>query len=205
MTIVPDWLEGNVSRETLQDLERFHDLFLKWNAKINLVSRSSAPELWNRHIWDSAQVWQLAPKAAHWADFGSGGGFPALICAVFAKHEASETEFTLVESDQRKSTFLRTAIRELGLNATVLSRRIEQLEPLNADVISARALSQLTDLLAFAAQHMSVDGQALFPKGEICQSELDDARKAWTFECTAHPSQTDAQAAVLQIKELKRV
>lgn len=205
MTIVPDWLAGDVSRETLQDLQGFHDLFLKWNAKINLVSRSSAPELWNRHIWDSAQVWKLAPKVAHWADFGSGGGFPAIICAIFAKHEAPDTRFTLVESDQRKSTFLRTAIRELGLNATVLARRIEEIDPLNADVISARALSQLSDLLEFVAQHMSSEGQALFPKGEIWQSELDTAREAWTFDCIAHTSHTDAQAAVLQIKELKRV
>jgi 16S rRNA (guanine527-N7)-methyltransferase len=205
MTIIPDWLAGDVSRETLEDLERFHDLFLKWNAKINLVSRSSAPELWNRHIWDSAQVWMLAPKVAHWADFGSGGGFPAIICAIFAKHADCETRFTLVESDQRKSTFLRTAARELELNVTVVAKRIEALEPLNADIISARALSQLSDLFGFVAQHLSHDGQTLFPKGEMWQSELDDARKTWTFDCEAHVSHTDSQAAVLQIKELKRV
>lgn len=205
MTIVPDWLEGNVSRETLSDLERFHDLFLRWNAKINLVSRSNAPELWNRHIWDSAQVWQLAPEAEHWADFGSGGGFPGIICAIFARNAGKTTRFTLVESDQRKSTFLRTAIRELDLNASVLAKRVESLDPLKADVISARALSQLSDLLEFTALHLASDGQALFPKGELWKSELDDARKTWTFECEAHTSHTDAQAAILQIKELKRV
>lgn len=205
MTIVPDWLEGNVSRETLTDLESFHDLFLRWNAKINLVSRSSAPELWNRHIWDSAQVWQLLPQAEHWADFGSGGGFPAIICAIFAKNAGKPTRFTLVESDQRKSTFLRTAIRELDLNASVLAKRVESLDPLKANVISARALSQLSDLLEFTSLHLASDGQALFPKGELWKSELDDARKRWTFECEAHTSHTDAQAAILQIKELKRV
>ncbi len=205
MTIVPDWLAGDVSRETLNDLERFHDLFLKWNAKINLVSRSSAPELWNRHIWDSAQVWSLAPEASHWADFGSGGGFPAIICAIFAKNAQRDTRFSLVESDQRKSTFLRTAIRELGVNASVLAKRVESLEPLEANIISARALSPLSDLLEFTAQHSARDGQALFPKGELWQSELEDARKTWTFDCKAHSSHTEAQAAILQIKELKRV
>ncbi|UOA25378.1 16S rRNA (guanine(527)-N(7))-methyltransferase RsmG [Pseudosulfitobacter sp. DSM 107133] len=204
MTIVPDWLDEIVSRETLEDLEKFHALFLRWNAKINLVSRSSAPELWNRHIWDSAQVWQIAPKAAHWADFGSGGGFPAIICAIFAKNTNAETRFTLVESDQRKATFLRTALRELDLNATVVAKRVESLDSLGADIISARALSRLTDLFEFVAQHMTPGGQALFPKGEIWQTELEEAQKTWTFDYKAHTSHTDAQAAVLQVKELKR-
>jgi len=127
-----------------------------------------------------------------------------VICAIFAKNAEAETRFTLVESDQRKATFLRTAIRELNLNATVLAKRAESLECLNADIISARALSRLTDLFEFVTQHMTSNGQALFPKGEIWQSELEEARKSWTFCYEAHTSHTDAQAAVLQVKELKR-
>lgn len=193
----------DVSRETLDRLEAYAELVRKWNPKINLVSKASLPHLWDRHIVDSLQVCQLAKPIRTWADLGSGGGFPGIIAAVY--HADATAKFTLVESDQRKCAFLRTVIRELNLSATVITERIEALAPLQADTLSARALSDLNQLLGFAERHLGEDGTALFPKGGRWKEEVAAAQENWSFTYTAIPSKTDPRAAILKIKDIQRV
>lgn len=202
--LVPD-IGATVSRETLQDLTRFNDLLIKWNSKINLISKSSIDNIWDRHIWDSAQLVVFCPSARTWADIGSGGGFPALVIAIFAKHEMPDRRVQMVESDARKSAFLRTVIRDLSLNAEVISQRVEVCAPLAADVLSARALTELPGLLAFAERHLKPGGTALFLKGETWEKEVQNARESWSFTMEAHKSKTNAAAAILEIKEITRV
>jgi 16S rRNA (guanine527-N7)-methyltransferase len=201
----PSWLKTDVSRETFERLETYVALIEKWNPRINLVSKASLADLWDRHIWDSAQIADLGIQGDLWADFGSGGGMPALILAIFAKELSPETKFQMVESDQRKCAFLRTVVRELGLNAVVSARRVEEIAPLNANVISARALTSLTGLLGFVERHSAAGGDAIFPKGETWEKEIDDAREFWSFSCEEITSQTNPNAAILRIKEVARV
>lgn len=198
-------LDLDVSRETLDRLADFHDLLTKWNPKINLVSKVSLADTWDRHIRDSAQVYPLAGTCRNWVDIGSGGGLPGLVIAIVAREMNPDLHMTMIESDIRKSTFLRTVIRELGLSATVLTSRIEQAEPRNADVLSARALADLASLLPFADRHLNPSGQALFFKGETWQKEVEEARKAWSFDLVAHTSRTNPNAAILEVREIKRV
>jgi len=195
----------NVSRETNDKLEHFVSLVEKWTIKINLISRASVPHIWDRHIVDSQQIYDHAPAADHWVDLGSGGGFPGVVLSILAQGEGRGTNFTLVESDQRKCLFLRTAIRELSLNAQVINGRIEEIEPLNADVLTARALADLSVLLGFADRHLSPTGIALFPKGENWRAEDIDAKAAWHYTCNPIPSKTNPSAAVLKIKEISHV
>ena len=202
---IPEWLKTDVSRETFERLESYVALIEKWNPRINLVSKASLVNLWDRHIWDSAQIFDLEAKDGLWADFGSGGGMPAIILAIFAKEMRPNTKFHLVESDQRKCAFLRNVVRELGLNAIVSAERIEELAPLNADVICARALTDLKGLLGFVERHSADGGIAIFPKGETWQKEIDQAQEFWSFEHEVFKSQTNSDAAILKIKDIARV
>ncbi len=195
----------NVSRETSEKLSAFATLVEKWTAKINLISKSSVPDLWDRHILDSAQLYSSAPGEGHWVDLGSGGGFPAIVIAILAQEQGARYRMTLIESDQRKATFLRTAVRELDLVATVLSGRIEMIEPQRADVLSARALADLTTLLSFADLHLLPTGVALFPKGASWRKEHEAAQSLWSYSCEAITSTTHSAAAVLRIKDIARV
>lgn len=195
----------NVSRETLERLETYERLLHKWNPAINLVSKNTLADAWTRHIADSAQIFSMAPSAKTWADLGSGGGFPGMVVAILAAELNPDQETVLVESDQRKSVFLRTVARETGVKARVLSERIEQVPALNADVLSARALASLTDLLGFADLHLAQEGVALFPKGENFQMEIDHALETWRFDVQKLQSATDSGAVVLKIKGLSRV
>jgi 16S rRNA (guanine527-N7)-methyltransferase len=195
----------NVSRETLEKLEGYCALLTKWNAKINLVAPSTIPDLWPRHIVDSAQIFRHAPKSARlWVDLGSGGGLPALVCAILAQEALPECRFTLVESDKRKAAFLLSAARELQLSLTVVSDRAETLAPQQADIVSARALAPLPQLLAWVARHLAENGVALLPKGKNYATELAAARAEWQFEDTVFESQTDPLARLLILKGISR-
>lgn len=190
----------DVSRETEQRLIDYEALIRRWNPRINLVAASTLADLRARHIDDSLQVARLVrPDSGLWADLGSGGGLPGLVLAIaFAD---TPTRFVLVESDQRKATFLRTAVRELGLvHAEVTSARIESIQPLNAGYISARALAPLPRLMAYLEKHLAGDdGQAWLMKGQNWQSEVDEARKSWHFSAEPYPSETQPGAAILKI------
>ena len=201
----PSWLKTDVSRETFERLEAYVALIEKWNPKINLVSKSSLPEIWNRHIWDSAQIFDISVEGTVWADFGSGGGLPGIVLAIFAKECRPDMQFYLVESDQRKCAFLRNAVREIGLNVKVHAERIEVLEPIGASVISARALTDLNGLLGFVERHSAKNGVAILPKGETWEKEVLQAQENWSFKYEEITSKTNSNAAILKIKELARV
>ena len=200
-----DTLQLDVSRETLARLERYAETLQRWNRSINLVAPSTLSEFWQRHILDSVQVFDYAPRSArHWVDLGSGGGLPGMVCAILAAEVMPECQFTLVESDKRKSAFLMTTAQSLGLNLTVLPERAEQVAPLQADVISARALAALPQLLGLVSRHLKPDGVALLPKGKSYEQELTAASREWQFDVKLVKSQTDTLARILIIKELCR-
>ncbi len=196
----------SVSRETFAALKAFEALVEKWSPKINLISRNDLRDIWSRHIIDSAQIFGFCrPSEGLWADFGSGGGFPAIVLAILSEGAQTNTRFALIESDARKAVFLRTAAREIGLrNVEVLNKRIEELPPMNADVISARALANLTTLLEFSERHLADTGRAVFQKGETAQREVEVARNKWEFSVQSCPSQTNPTASILLLKDIQR-
>jgi 16S rRNA (guanine527-N7)-methyltransferase len=195
----------NVSRETFAKLEAFSALVQKWTPKINLVAKSSVSDIWQRHVVDSVQLYQFAPETYEtWVDLGSGGGFPGIVMAIVAREKHPYAKFTLVESDQRKAVFLRTAARELNLNAVVLAERIEAIAPLVADVVSARALTALSGLLSHVDRHMSPSGVCILHKGKQAAQEIADAEASWQFELEDHASITDPEARLLVIQRILR-
>ncbi|KIN74426.1 Ribosomal RNA small subunit methyltransferase G [Sulfitobacter guttiformis KCTC 32187] len=140
-----------------------------------------------------------------WLDIGSGGGFPGIVAAIMAKNSEPDRRFTLVDSDQRKCAFLRTVTRELGLNVKVFAERVEEIEPLGATVISARALDDLNGLLFHVERHLAPNGTAIFPKGASWNKEHQDALSNWSYKLDVIKSQTNPDATILRIKELTRV
>ncbi len=194
-----------VSRETLGRLSVYERLIAQWNPAINLVSRSSLADFWGRHALDSAQLLRLAPPGARtWLDLGSGGGFPGLVVAILAAEQRPDLRVTLVESDQRKASFLRTVARETGTAVTVIAERAESVPPAGADVVSARALAPLDRLLPLAERHLAASGVAIFPKGAAWQAEVNTALANWRFSLQNHASLTDPQGAVLVLEGISR-
>lgn len=199
----PEWL--NVSRETMDDLARFGALVSQWTARINLISPASIPDIWNRHILDSAQLFDLAKDGRTWIDLGSGGGFPGIVVAIIARELQPTWRFNLVESDQRKTAFLRKAAQELGLVLHLHATRAESLKQMKAQTLTARALAPLSDLLSLVHRHLEPGGHAILPKGARAQAEIDEARASWSFDLDVIPSRTDPAAQILLIENLRHV
>ncbi len=201
----------NVSRETKQKLDIYADLLRRWQARINLVSPTTLPDLWNRHFVDSLQVFALAPDARLWADLGSGAGFPGLVIAIaLADISVVDTGKTakvhLFESNGKKCAFLREVIRETGCPAVVEDGRIEDklLASTGFDVVTARALAPLHKLLSFTEEVLKTGTRALFLKGQDVELELDEASTYWNFDPKLHPSRVDPRGVIVDIHEIKR-
>jgi 16S rRNA (guanine527-N7)-methyltransferase len=188
----------DVSRETSSQLDTLVDTLGRWQKAINLVGRATVEDVWVRHVLDSAQLKGLIPAGARsLADLGSGGGFPGLVVAALRP----ELEVTLIESDARKAAFLGEAARRMGLSKPprIVIRRIEEAPPAAADVVTARALAPLGQLLAWADRHRTDTAICLFHKGKGWQGELTDATKDWDIEFQPLTSVTDRDAVILRI------
>ncbi len=197
---------ADVSRETIGRFEVMHDLLGRWTRRINLVSKASMEDFWIRHVLDSVQLWPMKPSGARrWVDLGSGAGFPGLVVAMIAAELAPQLEVVLVESDSRKAAYLETVARQTQTPLRILNSRVEDVDGLEADVISARALAPVADLLAMAEIHRRPEGICLFPKGRAVHKEVEAARLRWAFSAIEHRSVTDPTATVLEIGAMHRV
>ncbi|TKB08117.1 MAG: 16S rRNA (guanine(527)-N(7))-methyltransferase RsmG [Mesorhizobium sp.] len=195
---------GPVSRETFERLQAFEQLFLKWNRSINLAAPSTLDDVWRRHILDSAQLARIAPAAMRWVDLGSGGGFPGLVLG-FLLAERPGASIDLVESNRKKASFLQSVIGQFGLPARVLARRIDDSYPFvsTPEIVTARALAALPDLLDLSAPWLSKGARALFHKGRDYRAEVEESTHRWAFDLVEHPSMTDPHGIILEITDLR--
>ena len=195
-----------VSRETQARLDRFVATLLTWQRRINLIAPTTIAELWTRHVADSLQLVPLAPSARVWLDLGSGGGFPGLAIGC-ALADSPGAQIHLIESNGKKAAFLREAVRVTGAPAIVHQARIEQMETrLDAriDVVTARALAPLAELLVLSEPWLKKGAQALFLKGQDIGVELTEASKYWTIEAVITPSQTDPRGRIVAVERAER-
>jgi len=193
-------LRVDVSRETRDQFEALVYTLGRWQKAINLVGKATLAEVWTRHILDSAQLLPLIPKDARTlVDLGSGGGFPGLVLAALRP----DLGITLIESDARKGAFLGEAGRRMGLKnlPKVIVSRIEAAPAVKADIVTARALAPLAQLLAWASPHRSDTAICLFHKGKGWQAELTEAMTDWDIQSQSFSSVTDRDAVLLRVTQ----
>ncbi len=188
-----------VSRETLAQLEAYVELLKAWNRRINLVGATSLGDPWRRHILDSAQLLPHVPAKARLVDIGSGAGLPGLVLAAMGVADVH-----LIESDQKKAVFLHEAVRVTGIAATVHAMRSERLAPIAADVVTARAVAPLPDLLALAEPFIGPRTIAVFLKGRTAPDELTLAEKNWKMTARLMASVSDPGGMVLILESIAR-
>ena len=188
-----------VPRETMANLESYAQLLERWNRSINLVGRDTMSDLWRRHFLDSAQLMAFLPPAPagrprRLIDMGSGAGFPGLVLSLLGAGEVH-----LVESDRRKCAFLREVARTTGARVQVHPVRIEHLENLKADVVTARALAPLDRLLDYAQNLLLPGGVCLFLKGRTVERELAALPANPKMRLDSYPSRAARDGVILRI------
>lgn len=173
------------------------------NAVMNLVGPDTIPDVWNRHIFDSAQLLDLVPEAGTWADLGAGAGFPGLVLAILLKDRA-DSHVWLVDSLGKRCRFLQEVVDALSLRATVVNGRAED-QRIKVDVVTARALAPMDRLLGYAQPYLQRGAQGLFLKGEKAEVELIEARKVWQFDSSLSVSRSDPRGRIVSVRSLRRV
>ncbi|MBF0666270.1 MAG: 16S rRNA (guanine(527)-N(7))-methyltransferase RsmG [Brevundimonas sp.] len=187
----------------MADLERFIVRLTEANAVMNLIGPDTLPDVWNRHIWDSAQLLGLAPDARTWADLGAGAGFPGVVLAILLKGRAG-AHVWLIDSLGKRCRFLQEAVDALALPAMVINGRAEA-QSLNVDIVTARAVAPMEKLLGYAQPYLQGGAQGLFLKGEKAEVELIEARKVWHFESSLSVSRSDPRGRIVSVRSLRRV
>ena len=194
-----------VSRETLDRLDALVSLVRRWQPVKNLISNKTLDELWLRHVADSLQLADFRPDGRIWADLGAGAGFPGLVIAC-TWHDTGRM-MHLVESNHRKCAFLQEAARTLGLSVTVHNARIEDAIPNlmteKIEVVSARALASLTQLIHYCAPLVDNHAEALFLKGQDVDKELTEATKYWNISAHMIQSKTDPDGRIVSITKVE--
>jgi 16S rRNA (guanine527-N7)-methyltransferase len=196
-----------VSRETVERLDRYVDLLLDRQRRINLIAPSTEPVLWTRHIADSLQLLALAPDARVWADLGSGAGFPGLVLACALADQLGALVH-LVESNSKKAEFLREAVRAAEVPAVVHAVRAADFgrdAPKDIGAVTARALAPLPKLLEAAYPLLKTGAVGVFPKGVGAAAELTEAAKCWRIQATLAASRTDPKARIIVVRGLEPI
>lgn len=187
-------------KKSIPNLEKFSEIVLKWQKSLNLISKNTVSDIWNRHILDSAQLYLYLPAdASVLVDIGSGAGFPGIVLAILNKElDGPVRQFYLIESDVKKCIFLNEVVRQLDLPVRVMNERIEKISDIKADVLTARALADVSTLLKWSEQLRSAKTTCLFLKGGSVDQELE--KLSSDFRIEKIPSLTDQKGIIIRIQ-----
>ena len=187
-----------VSRETLEKLDAYSALLKEESERQNLVSASTLDQLWERHILDSAQLLRFEPHPqSSWVDIGSGAGLPGIVIACLV-----DGPVTLIEPRRLRAEFLHKVCESLRLNAKVIGGKAEGIEG-KYDVITARAVASLTQLLKISAHLSTRKTVWALPKGRSAERELVEARRTWQGAFHVEQSVTDADSKIVVATEVR--
>lgn len=193
------WISARYGKERLTKVEQFVGLLIAENHRQNLISKASEPQIWIRHVLDSAQIARFAEDAGSWLDVGSGPGLPGIVLACL-----SERPILMVEPRRRRVEFLQRAIEALELgHASVRQAEIQRLRGERFDVVTARAYAPLSQIFQSTVQLTTPSTIWVLPKGQSAERELDDARQAWQGVFHVERSLTDDDALIIVARDVR--
>lgn len=189
--------EFNVSCETIDKLEIYVNLILKWQNKINLISNNTKDDIWERHIKDSYQVFKYLKNYNNVFDIGSGGGLPVIVCGILNNEIADKINFFAADSDKRKCVFLKNVINELNLNIKVINDRVENIKINDIDLITSRGFSSVENTLKLT-ESLCCNNYLLL-KGENYLNEISGIKD---ISYNTYQSLTNKNSIILELNKL---
>ena len=178
----------DVSRETINKLNKFSRLLIDYNQKINLIGKNTISEIWTRHFADSAKIysilWDLnnkCKKEKSVCDIGTGAGLPGVVLAIMNEKEKLELNFSLVDSNKKKIKFLEIVKKELDLNLCLINKRAENIQK-KYDIIISRAVAPLDKFFNYSKELIKKDTVFILPKGKTWAKEVNELKKKWNYD-----------------------
>ena len=187
--------------EQKKALEDYVSMLLSENGKYNFIGKSTIDQVWNRHILDCAQLIQFIKNPQKkFADLGSGAGLPGVVLSLLGLKEIH-----LIEKSFRKADFLRK-IKNISPNRIFVHQaKLEELENINFDCITSRALAPLDKLLKYCQKFLKDDGYCLFLKGKNLPLEISQAKQKFSFEFELFPSLTSKESNIIRINKISNL
>lgn len=184
-----------------QTVEKYIQLLLKWNEKINLIGKSTINDIWNRHILDSAQLIKYLSfseiQNSLCADFGTGAGLPGIILSILGVKN-----ITLIEKSIQKCNFLKEAVKISNNHINIINDNIFNIKNKKFDIIFSRALANLNDLLTLVKPFCKTNTRCIFLKGQKWNDELKEAKKYHDFSFNVYDSDTSDEGKILILTNL---
>ena len=195
-----------VSRETITSLKKYEEMLIKANESLNLIGKSTIPQLWIRHYLDSAQVIDFIDKNSNsMIDIGTGAGFPGLVLAILSKDRNMDLNIKLVEKSKKKTKFLEKVNDELKLNVKIFNENIfEDKKKIVDDLIIARAFKPLQIILELIHKKAENWKKIFIFLGKSGKQELLQASKSWDIEYKQRMSVTSNDSLILEINKFKK-
>lgn len=164
------------NNETIQKLNDWEKIFIEYNSHTNLMSKGDIEVLFEKHVFDSLAIlkWNNFLNHKKILDVGCGGGFPSVILAICFP------EIQIIANDSRikKINFIKEVKEKLSLtNLEIAYSRIEEVEPLNVDLIVSRAVGKMLDVYELSKKHLIKNGDFLIYKAKLLNEEIENFKK----------------------------
>ena len=195
-----------VSRETLDELNKYSLLILKKNKEINLISTSTEKSIKSRHIEDSAQIIDFIDKndISVCTDLGSGAGLPGIVLAILMKSKKPQFKVILYEKSYHKSNFLKEISKKFNLNTEINQKNIFDQKNLQTDIIISRAFKPLPVIFEIALKNFKKFKYIILFLGKSGKEILKEATNKWKFDYEERKSLTNKDSLVIKISNLKK-
>jgi 16S rRNA (guanine527-N7)-methyltransferase len=193
----------NVSRETIEKLNKYKDFLLRSNKSLNLIGKTTENQIFTRHFTDSAQIYDLIEDKSEIIDIGSGAGFPGVLLKILMDDKKTAGNITLIDKSPNKCKFLQDLSDKLGLNLKIVNLKIENFNFNKISTVVSRAFKKTIDTINILLKNNDKIRNIILIKGKTYQQELEDAKKKYTFDVEKFRSITSDESYILKISNIK--
>jgi 16S rRNA (guanine527-N7)-methyltransferase len=194
----------NVSRETIEKLNKYKDFLLSSNKSLNLIGKTTENHIFTRHFIDSAQIYDLIEDKSEIIDLGSGAGFPGVVLKILMDNNKISGNITLIDKSPKKCKFLQDLSDKLGLTLKIVNLKIENFKFNKISSVVSRAFKKTVDTIDILLKNNDKIRNIILIKGKTYQQELEDAKKKYTFNAEKFRSITSDESYILKITNIKR-
>jgi 16S rRNA (guanine527-N7)-methyltransferase len=194
----------NVSRETIEKLNKYRDFLVSSNKLLNLIGKTTENHIFSRHFTDSAQIYDLIEDKSEIIDLGSGAGFPGVILKILMDYNKIDGNITLIEKSPKKCKFLKDLADKLDLTIKIVNLKIENYNLNKISTTVSRAFKNTVDTMDILFKNNDKIESIILLKGKTYQQELEDAKKKYTFDVEKFRSITSDESFILKINNIKR-
>jgi 16S rRNA (guanine527-N7)-methyltransferase len=195
----------NVSRETIEKLNKYKDFLLNSNKLINLIGKTTENQIYIRHFVDSAQIYDLIEDKSEIIDLGSGAGFPGVVLKILMDNNKIDGNIILIDKSPKKCKFLQNLSEKLGLTLRVVNLKIENFKFNKISTIVSRAFKKTVDTIDILLKNNDKIRNIILIKGKTYQQEIEEAKKKYTFDVEKFRSITSDESYILKINNIKRI